>query len=205
LPDRELRGEFVGLTRGGAIALAAGVVVLVLGQWARISAGQDLWILGNMFSAMSLWVAGVWLLSVFFSIYGRRKTSLLVSQNGVEMSSGILRRRTERIEASKIESVNTSQSLLGGSRYGSLVVGGSGNAKIEADALANFMEIADAVREVSSAANPKPEVHHSETIDDPNPQVKDVLAGDLSELAALKERGLLSEEEFAAAKKKLLS
>ncbi len=44
-----------------------------------------------------------------------------------------------------------------------------------------------------------------QTIDDLTPQVKNVLAGDLTELVALKEQGLLSQEEFAAAKKRLFS
>ena len=196
-----VRAEFVGLTRGGAISLAAGVVVLVLGQWARLSLGQELWILGNMFSAMSLWVGGVWILGVGVSVYGRRKTSLVVSPNGVEMKSGVFRRQLERIEASKIESVNTSESLLGGKRYGSLVVTGSGKARIEADAVSNFARVADSIREISSAAEPKARASQEEASASANSEER---TGGLNELAALKERGLLSDEEFAAAKRKLL-
>lgn len=198
-----LHGVFVSWTRGGIIALVAGLEVLVLGQAGRISLGQDLWFLGNVLSAMTIWAGGLWVLMVLVSVYGRRRTSIIVSENGVELNSGIFRRQIQRIEASKIESVTTGQSLLGGESYGIIKITGSGKAEIEADALANFLEVAEAVRGVSSAASPKTFGQQA----DESAESKDTkgnLTGALKDLVDLHERGLLSDSEFEAAKKKVL-
>lgn len=196
-------GEFVSWTRGGTIALVAGLVVLVLGQVGRVNLGQDLWFLGNALSAMTIWAGGLWIFLVLVAVYGRRRTSLIVSENGVELNSGIFRRQVQRIEASKIESVTTGQSLLGGQRYGIIKITGSGKAEIEADALANFLEVAEAAREVSSAAAPKPlkrQVSSAAEASDTNTS----FTGALTNLGDLRERGLLTEAEFEAAKKRIL-
>jgi hypothetical protein len=200
---RTVNGKFVTWTRGGVVALLAGLLVLALGQIGRVSLGEDLWFFGNVLSVMTLWVGGLWIAMVLFANYQRQRTSLIVSDNGVEKNSGIFRRQVERIEASKIESVKTFQSTLGGSRYGAIAVTGSGRAEIEVDSLENFLQVAEAIRNVSSAASPKGEVDEdSRPTAIPSSQ-SEVTKG-LSELVELKERGLLTDEEFGAAKARFL-
>lgn len=203
MSTRTVNGKFVTWTRGGVVALLAGLLVLALGQIGRISLGQDLWFFGNALSAISLWVGGLWIAMVLFANYQRQRTSLIVSGNGVEKNSGIFRRQVERIEASKVESVKTLQSTLGGSRYGAVAVTGSGRAEIEVDSLENFLEVAEAIRNVSSAASPKDEARE-DSLPTATPSTQSGVTKGLSDLVGLKERGLLTDEEFRVAKARLL-
>lgn len=198
-----VHGVFVTWTRGGTIAVLAGLAVLALGQVGRVSLGQSLWFLGNALSAMTIWAGGLWIVMVLVSVYGRQRTSLIVSENGVELNSGIFRRQVQRIEASKIESVTTGQSLLGGQKYGIVKITGSGKAEIEADALANFLEVAEAVRGVSSAASPKGPRQEAQVVGESEGK-RVSLTDALNNLGELRERGLLSDSEFEVAKKRVL-
>ena len=119
-----------------------------------------------------------------------------VFDDRVEVSNRFLVKSSRRIEASKIESVDFSQSLLGRSRYGRLTVRGAGTQAIVVRDLKEPEAVAEAIRGISDKSSSKsapvaPATTSSET-------------QSLSELIQMKEQGHLTDDEFAAAKKKLL-
>lgn len=123
-------------------------------------------------------------------------TTVQVFDDRVEVLNRFLVKSSRRIEASKIESVDFSQSLLGRSRYGLLTVRGAGTQAIVVQPVKEPEAVAEAIRGISDKSSSKsapvaPATTSSET-------------QSLSELIQMKEQGHLTDDEFAAAKKKLL-
>lgn len=123
-------------------------------------------------------------------------TAVRVFDDRFEIENRFLVKSSSRIEASKIESVDFSESLLGRSRYGSLVVRGAGNMAHELIQIQDPEEIAEVVRGIADKSSSKKGKANT-----------DYPAGDtqsLAELIRMKEQGNLTAAEFTAAKKKLL-
>jgi hypothetical protein len=120
-----------------------------------------------------------------------------VFEDRMEVTNRFLVNSTRRIEASKIESVDFSQSFLGRSRYGQLTVRGAGTQAITVQSLREPELVAEAIRGISDKSSTKitPSVAPSDASD----------LKSLNDLVRMKELGHLSDEEFSAAKKKLLS
>lgn len=123
-------------------------------------------------------------------------TTVQVFDDRVEVLNRFLVKSSRRIEASKVESVDFSQSLLGRSRYGRLTVRGAGTQAIVVRPVKEPEAVAEAIRGISDKSSSKsapvaPVATSSET-------------QSLSELIQMKEQGHLTDDEFAAAKKKLL-
>jgi hypothetical protein len=113
-----------------------------------------------------------------------------------EIESRFLVKSGSRIEASKIESVDFSESLLGRSRYGSLVVRGAGIRALQMTPIRDPEEIAEVIRGIADKSSSKQ-----------GKSASDSGGGDtqsLAELIRMKEQGHLTDTEFTAAKKKLL-
>lgn len=154
------------------------------------------WLTDNLLFATLIIVGSVvFVLGVF--IYSRYKsfTSVRVFEDRVEVVNRFLVNSSRRIEGSKIESIDYSQSLLGRSAYGVATIRGSGMATISLSPIQDPEAVAEAIRTISSKSAPKPGA--------PGPAVSDT-AGSLAELISMKEQGHLTDEEFVAAKKKLL-
>lgn len=190
-------------TRATTLAFFFGLFVLVAGQLARIRLGQEFWILGNGLSAASIWVGSVTILFALSSIYSRSRTSLVVFPSGVEVTTGVFRRRNERLEASQIESVTTAQSTMGGESYGTVKVTGTGRAEIAVDSVANFLQVAQKVSEISAAGSTNDSSERSIEEKD-SPAARTSPSDEIEKLAGLRDRGVLSQAEFDTAKKRLL-
>lgn len=180
------RGQFVWL-----------ILALILGV-ASYSSLPDIdfddaffWILASSVGAFSV----VSIPGVFVVSWMKTFTSVRVFSDRVEVVNRFLVNNSRRIEGSKIESIDYSQSVLGRSAYGIVIIRGSGMAAVSLSPVRNPENVAEAVRGISSKSAPKSE--------ESAPQTSDA-TGSLSELVSMKEKGHLTEEEFAAAKKKIL-
>ncbi len=150
-----------------------------------------LWILASSLGAFSV----VSIPGVFIASWIKTFTSVRVFSDRVEVVNRFLVNNSRRIEGSKIESIDYSQSILGRSAYGIVIIRGSGMAAVSVSPAKNPEDLAEAVRRISSKSAPKSEA--------PAPQTPSA-TGSLAELISMKEQGHLTEEEFTAAKKKIL-
>lgn len=152
---------------------------------------------GNFYVALLYFTPALTFMLISFL---RRFMTARVYSDRVEFESRVLVKNNRRIEASKIESVNTTDSLLGRSRYGSVVVRGSGLGSIRISPIEDQAGFADAVRSISDAAKTKATSAPSvETRSDSS------LSEQLLQLTKLRESGALTDEQFESAKAKLLS
>jgi hypothetical protein len=150
--------------------------------------GESFLILGLPF----LFLIGV----AFFLSWIKTFTTVQIFEDRVEVLDKFLVKSSRRIEASKIESVDFTQSLLGRQRYGFLTVRGSGVGAIVVAPIQLPEEIAEVIRGIADKSISKNGKSNS-----------DYAAGDtqsLAELIKMKEQGHLTDAEFTAAKKKLL-
>jgi hypothetical protein len=123
-----------------------------------------------------------------------RKSSFAnVYNDRVETGSTFFRVRMSRIEASKIESVTFGQAVLGKSNYGNVTIGGSGGMKLRIQNLCDPEGFVNAVNSISSAPVKK--------ITEGTPTSS---AQEITELNALLQSGIISQEEFEKGKKKAL-
>jgi hypothetical protein len=123
----------------------------------------------------------------------RRSCFANVYQDRVETGSTFFRTRMSRIEASKIESVTFSQSVLGKSSYGNVTIGGSGGMKLRIVNLCDPERFVDAVNAISSA--PVKKIAESPS----NSSAKEI-----SDLNDLLKSGIITQEEFEKGKKRIL-
>jgi hypothetical protein len=123
-----------------------------------------------------------------------KRSSAIVFSDSFEYSTSLLSKNVRRIEASKIESVDYRESVIGKGKWGSVTVRGAG---IRALALGNIKhpeKLAEALRSIASSPVPK-----NSSGDTTN------LASNLGELNKLMSEGVITKEEFEKAKSKLLN
>ena len=125
-------------------------------------------------------------------IYSRKSSDIMVYSDRLQWSSSFIIKRLKRIEASKIESVEFNESLLGRSRYGVVNVRGSGTGKILLNPVAEPEKLTEEIRKIASS--PAPKSFGGTT----------GMGTNLVELSNLYKEGIISQEEFEKAKKKLL-
>ena len=133
---------------------------------------------------------------ILFISWLKTFTTARVFDDRFEIESTFLAKSASRIEASKIESVDFSESLLGRSRYGSLVVRGAGTRALQMIPIRDPEEIAEVIRGIADKSSSKQ-----------SKSTSDAGSGNtqsLAELIRMKEQGHLTDTEFTAAKKKLL-
>lgn len=174
----------------GQIVLLLYVLIFHSGAFFLFWLTDDLLFVTLIFVGSVVFVLGVFIYSRYKSF-----TSVRVFEDRVEVVNRFLVNSSRRIEGSKIESIDYSQSLLGRSAYGVATIRGSGMATISLSPIQDPEAVAEAIRTISSKSAPKPGA--------PGPAVSDT-AGSLAELISMKEQGHLTDEEFVAAKKKLL-
>jgi uncharacterized membrane protein YdbT with pleckstrin-like domain len=135
-------------------------------------------------------------LTILFSFL-KNLTTIQVFDDRVEVLSRFLVKKSRRIEASKIESVDFSESLLGRSKYGVLIVRGAGAAAITLSPIQLPEEVAEAIRGIADKSVSKKGTNSTSGSGLGETQ-------SLAELIRMKEQGHLTDAEFSAAKKKLL-
>jgi len=123
-----------------------------------------------------------------------RKSKAVVHLDAFEFSSSFLTRRVKRIEASKIESVAFSESIIGRSRWGSVTVRGTGLGALRVKDVKYPEKLADAVRSIASSPSPKNRKSESSH-----------LVSDLGDLKRLLDDGIITQDEFEKAKNKRLN
>ena len=134
------------------------------------------------------------LVSIFLLSRKIRKSSFAnVYNDRVEIGSTFFRVRMSRIEASKIESVTFSQSVLGKSTYGNVTIGGSGGMKLRIANLCDPERFVDAVNSISSAPVKKATGSPSTSS-----------AQEITDLNDLLRSGIITQEEFEKGKNKAL-
>lgn len=181
-------------TRGQLVLLGFGLILGLISTAALPQIDFDnaiLWILTGALAGFGF----ASLPGVLIASWIKTFTSIRVFEDRVEIVNRFLVNNSRRIEGSKIESIDFSQSVLGRSAYGIVIIRGSGMAVVSVGPVRNPENVAEAVRGISSRSAPKAEesVHGGADA-----------AGSLAELISMKELGHLTEEEFTAAKKKLL-
>lgn len=206
--------KFVRWTVAGYVSVIFALIIATMGQVWRIQLGQDWWIVGNVLSAVTIgWAAALIGFSAL-AAWTRSRTEFSVFEDRVEYTSRVVRKGSKRIEASQIESVEGAQALLGGDRYGSVLVTGSGGSSLHLDVVENVDELVEAIRTISSASTSKtspkgPQVSaksaSTHIVPEANEQTSSSsIAREIAQLAELNKVGALSDDEFIAAKKKLL-
>lgn len=177
------------LTRGQVVAIIFFLVGgLALSAW--VGLGSSVHVL------VAVANLGVPVVAILIFSALRPTTTVRVFEDRFEVVNSFLVKNSRRIEASKIESVDFSESLLGRSRYGRVIVRGSGIQAISVSPVKDPEELAEAIRAISSRGI-------SKTTSAP----ATASGGDTQSLSALiemKTQGHLTEEEFSAAKNKLL-
>lgn len=129
----------------------------------------------------------------FLSSRVRRSAFANVYADRVEVGSTFFRTRMNRIEASKIESVTFSQSILGKSNYGNVTIGGSGGMRLRVQNIIDPEAFVLAVKGVSSAPVQKNTSEGSGSA-----------AKEIADLKALLEAGVISQADFEKGKNKAL-
>jgi uncharacterized membrane protein YdbT with pleckstrin-like domain len=81
----------------------------------------------------------------------RSKSHISVYRDRLEVTHTFLRKMQVRIEASKLETVSFNESVLGGNRYGSVHVTGSGGTKLLLQPVVDAENLAEAIRKIASA------------------------------------------------------
>lgn len=123
----------------------------------------------------------------------RRSTFADVYPDRVEFGATFFRTKMHRIEASKIESVIFSQSVLGKSNYGNVSIGGSGGMKLRIQNIIDPEAFVSAVKSISSAP-----------IQKNAPAASGSAAKEIAELNELLKAGVISQEDFDKGKNKAL-
>jgi hypothetical protein len=184
-----LEEPFVPYTKGFKISMV--VIGLVIASVTLIAIA-----IPELFSLAALYyvvAGGVISLTVVY----RKSQILRVYEDRVEVRSKFLVENVRRIEASKIEAVNVLDALLGQKKYGALVITGSGGTKVAVNPIANQGSVAETIRGISSASSAKNTyVPVSSGTDD--------LATQLKNLSDLHAAGVLDDDEYKAAKAKLI-
>jgi hypothetical protein len=151
-------------------------------------------ILSLEFGLVGFLSAGVpLLLLLFITIAAMRRSAAIVFADTFEFSTSLTSRSVRRIEASKIESVDFRESLIGRSRWGSVTVRGAGLRALKVNNVKNPEKLAEALRSVASSPTSKKLTPESSTT-----------TAKLQELNELFRTGVLSQQEFDKAKSKIL-
>lgn len=129
-----------------------------------------------------------------FCILALKKQKAIVYSDAFESSSSLFSRSASRIEASKIESVDFRESIIGRSRWGTVTVRGTGLGALRILNVKNPEKLAEAVRSVASSPIPKNAKNETQN-----------LAANISELNNLLSKGVITQEDFEKAKSKLLN
>lgn len=188
-------GELQGITRGAIVASSVylgfqSLIIIAFIGWGAFDSAAT--------SAIVNYGLVFGLLALIRKI--RKETHVLVYEDRVETGSNFIRHWSRRFEASKIESVDVQDSLLGGKRYGYVIVKGSGGAKLPLAPIKNVQELAESIRKISSAPQSKDGNSNSSS-----PSATGSLVSDLQGLEKLKSDGVISEAEFQELKKKAIS
>ena len=186
-----LEGKFQWPTRGEVILFkVAGSMPFLLGIFILLVLKEPAgFLLGFGMGSPFLFVFPVSILTKKV-----RKSSFAdVYPDRVEVGSTFFRTHLSRIEASKIESVSFSQSVLGKSDYGNIIIGGSGGMKLRVVNLIDPEAFVLAVRGISSAPVQKN-----------TPAASGSAAQEIAELNALLQAGVISQEDFEKGKNKAL-
>ena len=176
------------------VPVVAGVYLLWFGPWMSNDASYD--DIATQTIGMLMMVLGI--CALMFTLIGflaRSKTTITVFTDRVELNVAFWGRRNVRLEGSKIEAVDTARAPL---TVGTIVrVSGSGSTKVRFARIGNAdaERLVEAIRSISSRAHGK----------DASPVAGQDLATQLASLKALHEQGVLSDDEFSAAKGKLLN
>jgi hypothetical protein len=188
-------GELQGITRGAIVASSVYLGFQLLPILLFLS-------LGSFDSAAFSAVVNFGLVFGFLALIKkiRNETHVLVYEDRVETGSNFIRHWSRRFEASKIESVDVQDSLLGGKLYGYVIVKGSGGAKLPLAPIKNVQELAESIRKISSAPQSK-----SANSKSSSSSTTGNLVSDLQGLEKLKSDGVISEAEFQELKKKAIS
>ena len=138
-------------------------------------------------------------LALGISYFVRNQWTVSVYKDRVEFVSTFVRMNSRRLEASKIESVDVRDSLLGNKLYGTVTVRGSGTANLKFLYVKSQQELAERIRAISSAPQTKQTVANPRSTSNTGN-----LVSDLKELEQLKKDGVISEAEFQELKKKAI-
>lgn len=168
--------EYVRFTKGGIVVLSLGLIACIL-------------VIPIPVIVISL---------VIFHV-ARRSQTLSIYQDRIEVRSKFITEKIRRIEASKIEAVDVTDTPLGQRGYGTLIITGSGGTKILATPVPHQHELAELVRGISGTSSKRV----SSSSQDAG-VTGDDLASQLHKIEELRAAGVLSEDEFKAAKAKLL-
>ena len=177
--------------------------LITRGQWATLGGIAAFSILLTLsFPPFFFFALGYFLipfLTVVISSLVRKDWTVFVYKDRVEFVSTFIRMKTKRLEASKIESVDVRDTLLGNKLYGSVIVRGSGMANLKFFNIKSQQELAERIRAISSAPHNKETVAKSSS----NSNTGN-LVSDLKGLEQLKKDGVISESEFQELKKKAI-
>jgi uncharacterized membrane protein YdbT with pleckstrin-like domain len=91
----------------------------------------------------------------FYRIGVRSYTCVRVYPDRIEYHNVFLQVRENRLEASKIENVDSAQSFFGKEKYGTVVVTGSGGTSLQFLAIEQPVGMVAAIREISSSRSLK--------------------------------------------------
>jgi hypothetical protein len=129
----------------------------------------------------------------------KKGMSVQVYEDRVELVSTFFRKTATRFEASKIESVEVSESLLMPKVYGRVNVRGSGGAVLYLTPIIGHAGLAESIRKISSAPQSKAKLSKESSSGSTNNLVEE-----LKELEKLRKDGVISDAEFKELKKKAM-
>lgn len=139
-------------------------------------------------------VAGLPILVLMFLVIASiRRSSAIVFADTFEYTTSLTAKSVKRIEASKIESVDFRESIIGRSNWGSVTVRGAGIRALRINNVRDPEKFAEALRSIASAGTSKNKTPQSTT-----------MSTNLRELNELFKTGVISQQEFDKAKSKLL-
>ena len=146
----------------------------------------------------------IMLLLVLIPIVRRRTFRLSVDGEKVQQVRSFLGRNVTTIEANRVEGVETQEGPLGRALgYGNIIISGTGGKKIKTVSVDSPASVASKIRAINPRTNDAANAPSTPSASlGAAPQTLDA---SLSNLARLRDEGVLSEAEFAEAKAKLLA
>ncbi len=192
---REAKLQIV--TRGDLVWISL-LVLIVFGLFGLLTLGLGVSFNEAFELTMQVFLIPIVIFAAVFILtaWMRTHATLHVFEDRVELLTKFLGKSSRRIEASKIESVDFAESLLGRHRYGAMTVRGSGVGAIVVSPIQLPEEVAEAIRGIANKSSSKQGNSFSPTSGGETES--------LVELIRMKEQGHLTAAEFTAAKKKLL-
>lgn len=158
---------------------------------------------GSASAFLIIFIAGSWGVAAWLRYVS---SEFAVTDRRVIIKVGLISRKTVETLLTKVEGVQVDQGLVGRLLdFGTIRVTGTGGTKEPFKHIREPLKFRQMVQDGASSSHAQAAQKHLDAIRGPATPASSDVVGQLERLAALRDKGVLSPEEFAAQKAKLLN